>query len=147
MARDPKIDRLRQVSLFSKCTDKELAQVASLADEADLPKGSVLCREGERADAAYVIVAGTAEVTTEGRYLARLGPGDVVGELALILRGNRGATVRLSTDGRVVSVPANQFVSLLESTPSLAMAVLREMAERVQRGDHPAQDRVAQDRG
>ena len=68
--KDPKIDRLREVGLFAKCSDAELAKVAEIADEADLPKGHVLCREGEAADAAYVLVHGKAEVTTR-RHLRR----------------------------------------------------------------------------
>ena len=127
------VEQLRSVSLFSKCSEDELARLADIARVQDFDKGHVLCRQDTDADEAYAIASGKGEVTRDGRYLARVGPGDVVGELALITGAQRGATVRLIEDSRVVVLPADRFTGLLEDVPALTKAVLHELAERLQK--------------
>lgn len=127
------VEQLREVSLFSKCSDDELEKLAEIATAQDVEKGYVLCRQDTDADEAYAIASGTGEVTRDGRYLAKVGPGDVVGELAIITGAQRGATVRMTEESRVFVLPADRFMSLLDEVPPLANAVLRELAERLQK--------------
>ena len=89
---------LGQVPLFSHCSQRELAKVAKLANELELPAGHTLIHEdAEVAYSFFVLVDGEAEVRRQNRRVAALGPGDCFGELALILRRPRNATVRLTT--------------------------------------------------
>ena len=79
---DPKVKLLRNVPLFSGCTDKELAFIATRADEVDLPAGKVLCKRGESGGDFFVIVEGRVDVDAPNRK-RELGPGDFFGEIAL----------------------------------------------------------------
>jgi CRP/FNR family cyclic AMP-dependent transcriptional regulator len=88
------MELLEGMPLFSTCTKRQLAQVAALTVQADLPKGTVMTHEGAIGGLAYLIATGQAEVTRNGKRIARVGPGDVVGELSLIDGKQRSATVR-----------------------------------------------------
>src|SRR2546428_5442414 len=92
MAADGKIEALRSVSLFSDLRQRDLEQVAQLADEVDLPAGHVLMREGENGSQMFIIGSGEARVEHAGREIAVLGPGAVLGEMALGAEGPRVAT-------------------------------------------------------
>ena len=90
---DARIDRLRSVPLFGSCSDKELAFIASRADEVDVPAGRVLTEKGKSGGDFFVILEGKAEVDAiQGKRT--LGPGDFFGEIALIDNGPRTATDR-----------------------------------------------------
>jgi CRP/FNR family transcriptional regulator, cyclic AMP receptor protein len=85
---------LGQVPLFSHCSQRELAKIAKVANELELPAGHTLIHEdAEVAYSFFALVYGKAAVRRRNRRVATLGPGDCVGELALILRRPRTATV------------------------------------------------------
>ena len=111
--RNEKVERLRHVPLFSACTDSELALVARNVDEHRLEAGRVLTRQGEVGREFFVIVRGTAEVRIDDTAVTRIGPGDFVGELALLDRRCRTATVVAETPLCMVVSGPTEFAELL----------------------------------
>jgi CRP/FNR family transcriptional regulator, cyclic AMP receptor protein len=136
MAADGKIEALRSVSLFSDLGQRDLEQVAQLADEVDLPAGHVLMREGENGSQAFIIASGEARVERGGRELATLGPGSVLGEMALLAEGPRVATATLTKPSRLFVLAHREFHSLMETQASVRDCVLNEVARRL-RGLEP----------
>jgi len=131
MAADGKIEALRSVSLFSELSQRDLEQVAQLADAVDLPAGHVLMREGQNGTQAFVIASGEAQVEQGGRTLATLGPGSVLGEMALLAEGPRVATATLTKPSRLFVLAHREFHSLMESQPAVRDCVLNEVARRL----------------
>ncbi len=79
-----KVDLIAKVPLFAGLSKRELGQIASIADEIDLPEDKVLIREGERGREFYVLLDGEAEVTRDGKRLATRRSGEFFGEIALV---------------------------------------------------------------
>jgi len=86
LRKDAKIELLKNVPLFSHCNKKQLASIASLADLISVPPGTQLITEGRPGLEFMVIVEGAGEVRRKGRKIDTLGPGDFIGEMALISR-------------------------------------------------------------
>lgn len=126
---------LKMLPLFEQCSRKDLQRVAALAVDEERPPGEVLTRQGEQGAVAYIIVTGEAEVIRDERILARLGPGDVVGELGLLDGGPRAATVRTTAPTRVLALAAEDFQGLLGDLPELSLQVLAVLASRLRRAD------------
>ncbi len=126
-----KADVLADVVLFSGCSRKEIAQVASLATEVDIPEGKVLAREGQPGREFYVILDGKAAVSIDGSEVATLGPGDFFGEMALLDQGPRVATVTATTPMEVAVLDPREFSTLIEEHPGVARKVLKVMAQRL----------------
>lgn len=126
-----KSDVLADVVLFSGCNRKELAQVAALATEVEIPEGKVLAREGAPGREFYEILDGKASVSIDGAEVATLGPGDFFGEMALLDQGPRVATVTASTPLEVAVLDPREFSTLIEEHPGVAQKVLKVMAQRL----------------
>ena len=131
LAANAKLELLRGIPLFEHCTKKDLQHIAGLADEIDLRAGKVLIQEGERGREFFVIVGGEVEVRRNGRRVATLGPGDFVGEMALLSKIPRVATVTAVTPLDVLVITDRAFLDLLEKTPSLTVKVAQTLAARV----------------
>ncbi|HLH27706.1 MAG TPA: cyclic nucleotide-binding domain-containing protein, partial [Acidimicrobiales bacterium] len=86
MAHDAKLDRLGKVRLFSACTNKELSQIGKALDEVSVPEGREVVTEGAGGHEFFLILDGEASVLRGGKEVARLGPGDYFGELAILDR-------------------------------------------------------------
>jgi CRP/FNR family cyclic AMP-dependent transcriptional regulator len=117
--------------LFSTCSQRQLAQVAALTVQADLPKGTVMTRQGATGGLAYLIATGQADVIRDGKRIARLGPGDVVGELSLIDGGQRSATVTATTDLEVLELDRAELFTLMKKAPPVVHKLLEALAQRV----------------
>jgi len=126
---------LAHMPLFSACNQRELGQVAALTVPAEFPAGSLLTRQGATGGLAFVIGSGSAEVVRGGKRLARLGPGDVVGELSLIDGEPRSATVRALTDMEVLEINADDLRRLLRKVPSVTRKLLEAMSQRLREAD------------
>lgn len=135
LAKAKKVELLGGLSLFERCTKRELGEVAALSVDADMPAGSVLTREGQLGGLAYVLVDGSVRATRKGRTLGTLGAGDVVGELSLIDGGPRTATVTALDDVRVLELSREDFRRLLAHSPRFAVNLLRALAHRVREAD------------
>ena len=136
--KDQRIAHLRSVPMFQTCTDKELLQIGRLAEQIDVPAGEVLVREGRLGHEFYVVVAGKAEVSRDGRVLAVLGPDDYFGELALLDPHPRTATVTMVEAGEVLEISQREFWSLLRDVPALPLKLLQGMARRLHQEAVPA---------
>jgi CRP-like cAMP-binding protein len=128
---DPRLGRLRAIPLFAACTRPELALVARNITEHHAAAGEVLIQRGWTGRELIVIVEGSAVVELEGRPIARLGPGDVAGEVALLDKGPRTATVVAETDIRALVSTAHEFALLLIHAPTLTRALLATAAHRL----------------
>jgi CRP-like cAMP-binding protein len=133
--RDPKVERLSHVQLFSACTQRDLSRIAALVEEIDAPSGLVLMRQGDPGREAFVIADGRAKVTIRGKRSAKLGPGDCFGEMALLHRAPRSATVTAETDMRLFVIGSREFSHLIDTVPSVARRVLAALAERVREAE------------
>ena len=129
--RDRKLELLAGVPLFAACSKRDLSRIASLADRIDVREGKVLTRQGRPGQEAFIIVAGEAKAAMKGRRSVRMGPGEFFGELALLDKGPRAATVTAETEMVLLVLDSRGFSALLDDVPSVRRAVMRAMASRL----------------
>ena len=129
------LDHLRNVPLFNSCSNKELQTIARATDELTVPPGHVLTDQGQMGREAFVIVDGSATVKRNGKKVATLGPGSVVGELSLLDHGPRTATVTAATPLTVLVLGPREFSGLLDEVPTLTHKILAALAGRVRELD------------
>ena len=126
---------LRKSPLFQGLSDEELQQLMDMAESVPLRAGEILIKQGEPGDSAYVVINGEFEVQKQsGQSLIKIdvrNPGDVVGEMALLSRAPRNATLTAKTDGEVLRIPQEAFEKLLSSSTTAAMAVLHWVMARL----------------
>ena len=133
--RDAYLEHLSKVPMFSALSKKDLTQIARRATDSVVEPGQTLTREGSPGYEFFVIVEGTADVTRNGRKIATLGPGDFFGELALLERVARNATVTATSRLEVLVVVSNEFRTLLEDAPGVTYRLLVGMARRLRELD------------
>jgi CRP-like cAMP-binding protein len=131
LRRDAKIELLRQVPLFERCSKRELQQIASVADEVEIPADRPLTTEGEPGREFVVLVEGMAEVRRKGRRVNVLSRGDFLGEIALLSNRPRTATVTTTVPSRILVLTARDFRRVLADVPSLQGKVVQALAERL----------------
>lgn len=131
MAKDTKLDQLARVRLFSACSKKELTTIGRASDEVTVADGAVLCKEGEPGHEFYLVLSGGVTVRRKGRKLNTLGPGQHFGELALLHRGPRNATVTADGETTLLVLGQREFSGVLDSIPGLAHKLLSQMAARL----------------
>jgi CRP/FNR family transcriptional regulator, cyclic AMP receptor protein len=107
-------------------------------DARDLGAGDVLFEQGDAGDAMFAVVEGRVELSREGHVIEDVGPGGILGEMALIDPAPRTATAIARTPARVVAVDEKHFTYLVQEHPTFAMQVLRVMAERLRRTNEAA---------
>lgn len=129
--RNSKVEAISHVPLFSAASKRELAQIASIADELDLREGKEMTREGAPGREFFVILAGTADVRRKGRRIRSLGPGDFFGEIALVSEKPRTATVTATSSLRALVITDRSFRRLIQEQPAIGVKVLQALAERV----------------
>jgi CRP-like cAMP-binding protein len=130
-SQDTKLALLKRSPLFEGLSRKQLAVIARLTDDLDVPGGTVLCKEGSRGREFFVIIEGEADVRQNGRRLRKLGPGEFFGEIALLERVKRTATVTAVTPLRFFVVSDTAFRSVLDADPGIELKILRALALRV----------------
>ena len=131
LRRNAKVDLLRTVPLFSSCSQKELGQISTLADEIYQPEGTILIREGTRGREFFVLIEGDVEVRCTGRKLRTQRDGDFFGEIALITETPRSATIVATTPVRLLVITRQSFQRLMSETPSIQGKVLVALAQRL----------------
>ncbi|MBA2641332.1 MAG: cyclic nucleotide-binding domain-containing protein [Actinobacteria bacterium] len=133
LGRNAKIDLLKKVPLFAGCSKSELRQIASSTDEVDLREGYLLVREGRSGREFFVLVDGTVRVSKGGRKIAELAGGDWFGEIALLTKVPRTATVTATSPVRALVLTDRAFRRLVETMPSIALKVLASVGDRLER--------------
>jgi CRP-like cAMP-binding protein len=127
----PTPELLRNVSLFSGLDDKELESLADEFNERRFSAGDSIAIEGEGGLMFFVVESGEASVEVHGEEVARMGPGDAFGEIALIDRRPRTSTVKAVSDLRTYGLPVFVFRPFVESRPEVAWKLLEAMADRL----------------
>ena len=136
MARaDDYLDYFRRVPMFSTCSKKDLKTVAANAERVSVPAGRILCEQGQTGREAFVIVDGKARVLRNGRKVATLGPGHTFGELSLLDRAPRNATVLADTDMELLVLGQREFMKIVDAAPAFARALLVGIARRINEAD------------
>lgn len=136
--RDSKLQHLGKVWLFSSLTKKELTTIGRASDEVQVPAGRVLVEEGKPGHEFYVILDGQATVKRGSRKIATLGPGQFFGELALLDRGLRTATVVADTDLELLVLGQREFSAVIDEVPGLAHKLMGVLAARLRDADAKA---------
>ncbi|NNK33573.1 MAG: cyclic nucleotide-binding domain-containing protein [Xanthomonadales bacterium] len=101
-------------------------------DLVDFPAGSVIITEGQEGDLMYVVMDGEAVISLKEKELATAGPGEIIGEMALINSEIRSATVTARTDCTLAQIDQKSFESLLRYVPDFSMHVMNVLANRLQ---------------
>ncbi len=135
MARDQKLERLGKVRLFSACTNKELAHIGRAADEVTVAAGRDVVKEGATGHEFFMILNGEARVSRGGTEVATLKEGDYFGELALLDRAPRDATVTAATPMHLLVLGQREFSAVLDEVPGLAHKLMVGMARRLREQD------------
>jgi len=126
--------RLKSIPLFQEVGDEELAQIAPFATEVSVEQGRELVREGDFSYEFMAIEEGQAEVTRGGEHVADLGPGDFFGEMGLIERTLRNATVTATTPVRLVTLTGWDLKRVERAAPE-AMERIRSVLEERRAAD------------
>jgi len=116
---DHKVRRLRELAVLHHLPRRLVRRIARIADEVTVPAGTVLMRQGDRAGAVYLVGSGFLDVVVDGRPVALVRGGEVVGELGVLGSGRRSATVVAATEATVYEIPARLFTSLLAESQDL----------------------------
>jgi CRP-like cAMP-binding protein len=123
------ISLIKQIPAFAELPEEEQREVATWANEASVSEGSIIVNEGEYSYTFFAIVDGTAEVIRGGQKIADLGAGDFFGEIGLIEKEKRGATVRASSAMRLVTLTSWDLRRLQSSAPG-AMSKIQAVLEQ-----------------
>ncbi len=136
--RDAYLAHLGSVPLFAACSRKDLQKIARASDEISVAAGKTLVTQGEIGRECFVIVDGTATVKRNGRKVATLKAGDYFGELALLDKGPRTATVEADSALTVLVLGPREFTAVLDTVPGLAHKLLSSLAARIRQLDTQA---------
>jgi len=132
---DDYLKHLAQVPLFAACSHKDLQLVAKRAEDVRVEAGKVLVSEGAAGTEFFVIVEGQASVSRRGEKVADLGPGDFFGDLALLDRAPRNATVTADTAMELVVLGQREFAGIVDDVPEFAHKLLAGLARRLRAAD------------
>src|SRR3954453_11722512 len=124
------IDHLASIDLFASCSKRDLQKIAKASNEITIAEGQKMVDQGELGREAFVILEGKAAVKRNGRKFATLGPGDTVGELSLLDKGPRTATVVAETPIKALVLTSREFTGLLDEVPGLAHKVMAALATK-----------------
>ncbi|NKB40946.1 MAG: cyclic nucleotide-binding domain-containing protein [Ilumatobacter sp.] len=129
------LESLRGVTLFSACTNKELEKVAKATDKITMTAGTMVMDQGQMGREAFVVVAGNVIVRRNGRQVATLGAGNVVGEMSLLDKGPRTATVVCETDCTLIVIDQRRFLAVVDSIPAISHKLMASLAGRIRELD------------
>ena len=128
---DEKLELLKRTPLLAGLGRKDLEEVGRLADEVDLKADHVLMREGDVGREFFVIVEGQVRIDKGGRSIRTMGPGEFVGDIALVTERPRTATATTETPCRLLVLGHREFHQLMDQYPSIRLSVLESMAIRL----------------
>ena len=131
-------EHLRSIPLFATCSDRSMEMIAGIVDEVTFQPGDVLVRAGEPGDSMIVIRSGSASVEQDGTSIRLLGPGDFLGEIALIDGGLRTATVTALEPIEALKIGHDGFARLMDGFPVIRYDLVSALTRRLRsRGTAP----------
>lgn len=116
--------------MFSHCRNEPLDLIGRLADEVDVPDGYTLMRQGDIAQEFFLVVDGRVRIERDGQVVNTLGPGEFLGEIALLSEGRRTATAVTEGPAKLLVITHQGFNSLLASSADIRAAILQSVADR-----------------
>lgn len=131
-------EKLKEINLFRDLSDAELEVVMRKVFEKTYKKGSTLFVEGMAGEVLYIVVEGGIDITKKAKdgrevEVAKVGPGEITGEMSLIDAGPRTATGRTNSDSKLIVVTKKSFNEILESDPAIAAKILMDLLRVVSR--------------
>ncbi len=138
MAQAARVD-LSNIWLFSGCSKAERKAIESHATEVDAPAGTLIVDEGSVGTAFYVVLEGRVAVLRTGRKVAEIKAGEVFGEISLLDRLPRNASIKAIADTRLAEFAQKDFERVLKDSPSTTRKLLTAMAVRLRESDRRAQ--------
>jgi CRP-like cAMP-binding protein len=133
-----KLELLERVPLFAGLSHDELEALGGIVHEVDVKPGDILTHEGRHEGYFFVVVDGSVGIERGGRTINTLGPGDFLGEIALLDGGPRTATATAVTDSRLLSLEHQAFDDLMDSSPAIRTAVMEAVGQRLRALDEEA---------
>ncbi len=135
MSLQQEVELLRKIPMFANIEPAQLKLLAFTSERLSYASGEVLCRQGDTGDAAFLIIAGEADVTIETEKgpltVATLGDHDFVGEIAILCDVPRTATVTARSDLKALRIEKDLFFRLIGEFPEIAKEVMRELSRRL----------------
>jgi CRP-like cAMP-binding protein len=129
------LEHLRNVPLFSSCSTKDLEKIAKAGDELQMPAGALIVDQGQTGREAFIVLEGSVNVSRNGKTVATLGAGTVVGELSLLDHGPRTATVVCESDCTLMLITQRHFLAVVDQVPALSHKLLASLAGRIRELD------------
>jgi CRP/FNR family transcriptional regulator, cyclic AMP receptor protein len=129
------LEAVHAIPLFSTCNTKELREIARLGTESTIAAGQTITTEDTVGKELVIILEGSATCRVHGRKLAHFGPGDFFGEMSLLDKGPRSATVTADTDMGLLVLDGREFHRLIQTSPTVAWKILQVMAGRLRNAD------------
>jgi CRP/FNR family transcriptional regulator, cyclic AMP receptor protein len=133
-----KQDLLEQVPLFAGISAAGIEELGAIADEVEVRAGTVLTHEGAREGFFFIVVEGTVRIERGGRLVNTIGPGEFLGEIALLDGGPRTATAVTETPCLLLSLTYQMFHELLDASPEIRTAILEAVGRRLRELDELA---------
>jgi CRP-like cAMP-binding protein len=134
------VEVLREVPIFASVDPGKLKLLAFASQRLVFDEGQILCKEGDRGEQAFVIVKGAADVYVRAGEtdirVAQLGRNDFVGDIAILCDSPRTATVKAASRCETLVIGKSQLMGLLKSFPEMGIAMMRVLAQRLERTSH-----------
>lgn len=147
MSIDERVDVLRSIPLFERMEESKLKLLAISSDRVVFDPNTVIMSQGEVGDAAYVILSGSGDVfidTPSGQIkVNEVGPGQIVGEIAMLIDVPRTATVKTEEGLTALKIEKDNFVNLITSTHQVAVWIIRVLAARLENTTSQLQEAIA----
>ncbi|MEM7034960.1 MAG: cyclic nucleotide-binding and patatin-like phospholipase domain-containing protein [Chloroflexota bacterium] len=126
---------LKAIPLFRNLDDDDLDVIAAQLNKVDYPRGSIVFQEGDVGDSMYLVESGQVQVIGQDQdeIIAMMGPGNFVGDLALLLGQPRSAALEVTIDARLWALSKDDFDNLIDTRPTIALEMMRELSRRMVR--------------
>ena len=132
---EDKLELLRRVPLFSGCPEPTLEEIGKITEEIQTREQTVLTHEGRQEGHFFIVLSGSVRINREGRTVNMLGPGDFLGEIALLDGGPRTATATTQEPTTLLAIRNAAFHELLDRSPTVRTAVLEAAGARMREMD------------
>ncbi len=136
MSLQQEFELLRRIPFFAEIEAGKLKLLAFMSERVTFDEGAVMCRQGDQADAAFLIIEGEAEVILEAAggpiTVATLGNNDFVGEMAILCNVPRNATVKTKSRLVALRISKDPFMRMVREFPNMAVSIMQELAHRLE---------------